>query len=97
MTDFPTLVEPVRNLRGTSIFSSQSLQKVWNETVAPELDDTHTIVGVGTVTTDGLKAAIIFRKPISFMNSKGEWIVEGAFLHDWSGANDVEAKVLFKI
>jgi len=91
----PVLIESFR--RGSSIFSSEKLQKVWNETVVPELASENSIIGVGAITATGVKAAIIFRKPVTFLNLKGEWVVEGAFLHEWSGARDMEAKVLFKL
>lgn len=85
------------NRRGSGIFSNDRLQQIWNDTVVPELDETHSIVAVGSFTNTGVRAAIIFRKPVQMLNLKGEWIVEGAFLHDWTGAQDEEAKVLFKI
>ncbi len=81
------------------MFSSEKLQKVWKETVLPELEDDpgKSIVAVGSVTATGMRAAIIFRRPVQILNLKGEWIVEGAFLHDWTGESDTEAKVLFKL
>lgn len=90
-------MELVTGSRGTSIFSSEKLQEVWNKTVVPELSPNHSIIGVGTITRDGVQAAIIFRKPVQIMNLMGEWIVEGAFFHNWSGGQETEAKVLFKL
>ncbi len=87
------------NRRGVNIFSSEKLQKVWRDIVLPELevDPGKSIVAVGSITATGMRAAIIFRKPVQILNLKGEWIVEGAFLHEWSGLNEQEAKVLFKL
>jgi len=83
--------------RGTNLFSSEALQRVFEETVLPELDESHHLVGVGTVRSDGVKAAIIYHRPVTVIGLKGEWSVEAAFLYNWSGERDAEAKVLFKL
>ena len=83
--------------RGSALFSSDALNKIFNETVVPELDDTHGFIGVGVITKSGTKAAIIYHRSISMFGLKGEWMIEGAFLYDWSGAHDAEARILFKL
>jgi len=85
------------NGRGTALFSSEALQKVFEETVIPELDESHNLVAVGTVTREGAKAAIVYHRPVTVLGLHGEWTVESAFLYNWSGESDVEAKVLFKL
>ena len=83
--------------RGTALFSSERLQQVFAETIAPELDETHHLVGVGTVTAEGAKAAIVYHRPVNVLGLKGEWTVEGAFLYNWKGEHDEEVKMLFKL
>ena len=83
--------------RGTNLFSSEALQRVLEQTVVPELDDTHHLVAVGTMTKDGVKAAIIYHRPVTVIGLKGEWSVEAAFLYNWVGERDAEAKILFKL
>jgi len=83
--------------RGTALFSSEALQKVFNETVVPELDESHNLVAVGTVTASGVKAAIIYHRPVTVIGLHGEWTIESAFLYNWSGEHDLETKVLFKL
>ncbi len=90
-----TLAPPLT--RGTALFTSERLQKVFEETVAPELDETHHLVGVATVTAEGAKAAILYHRPVTVLGMKGEWTVEGAFLYNWRGEHDAEAKLLFKM
>jgi len=97
MPDTNILIDTQR--RGSAIFTSEKLQQVWRETVEPELNPEDSVVVTGALTSTGMKAAVIFRRPVKILNLKGEWIVEGAFLHDWSGdsGSEMEAKVLFKL
>ncbi len=94
-----SLGDLIEGKRGISIFSSEKLQKVWRETVIPELEDKpdSSVIMVGSMTSTGMRAAVIFRKPVQILNMKGEWIVEGAFLHEWTGETEQEARVLFKL
>jgi len=85
------------DIRGTALFSSESLQRVYNEIVAPEIDNEHHLIGVGSITRSGLKGALVYHRPIDLMGVRGEWRIEGAFLYNWSGEHDVEAKILFKL
>ncbi len=88
---------PSSDSRGKTLFSSEALQRVFEQTVAPELDDTHHLVAVGAVTREGYKAAIIYHRPVTVIGFKGEWQIEGAFLYNWAGEHDAEARVLFKL
>jgi hypothetical protein len=83
--------------RGTMLFSSDALQKVFNETVAPEVDESHSIVAVGTVTADGAQAAVVFSRPVTIGSLHGEWQAEAAIKCNWQGEHDEEAKILFKL
>src|SRR5206468_8027194 len=94
-----------RRVRGMGLFSSEALQKVYNETVLPELeldknsDKYHNVIGVGAITESGVKAAIIYHRVVTVpgFNLKGEWQIEGAFHYDWIGSHDIETRVLFKL
>ena len=77
--------------RGTALFSTEALEKVFEQTIAPELDDTHHLVAVGTLTKEGAKAAIIYHRPVTVIGLKGEWQIESAFLYNWTGEHDAEA------
>ena len=80
--------------RGSSLFTPERLQQIIQETVAPELDDKTSIVGVGSITSTGAQAALVFRKKVKF----GEWRLEAAFEHNWAtGQNQTAERVLFKL
>ncbi len=80
--------------RGTSLFSNEELTKIVQETVLPELDDKHSLVMAGGITSSGIQAALIFRRKSMF----GEWKLEAAFEHDWmTDDNKIAGKIIFKL
>ena len=79
--------------RGQGMFSPEELRRIIATTVEPEMDDKHTVTGVGAITSDGIKAALVFRRHTTF----GEWRLEAAFEHDWPGDNKVAGQILFKL
>jgi len=80
--------------RGTHLFSNEELTKIVQETVLPELDDKHSLVVAGGVTSSGAQAALIFRKKTVY----GEWKLEAAFEHNWmTDENQVAGRIIFKL
>jgi hypothetical protein len=79
--------------RGTALFTADRLDAIVRETVTPELDATHAIVVVGAVTSEGVKAALVFHRQTPI----GDWRLEAAFLHNFeSGENQAGARVILK-
>ncbi len=80
--------------RGTHLFSNEELTKIVQEIVIPELDDRHSLVVAGGVTSGGVQAALVFRKKTIY----GEWKLEAAFEHDWqTNENQVAGRIIFKL
>lgn len=80
--------------RGNRLFTPEQLHDIIQKVVVPELDDQTTVVGVGSFTSAGAQAALVFRKKMKL----GEWRLEAAFEHDWATHQDqVGGRVLFKL
>ena len=75
----------------TSIFSPEQLDKLVNETLS-ETGVTSTNAVVGTVDKDGMQLTAAF----SWEQSRATWKLEGVVRHNWTGDNEVGAKLLLE-
>lgn len=71
-----------------SIFSQEALSKIVAESLPPDPEKNHAIVG----TVDQHGAQVV----AGFKFKDGKWELQGAARHEWTGEDSVGAKVLLK-
>jgi hypothetical protein len=70
-----------------TIFSQEQLARIVKDTLPSTLPIDKKGVLVGTVDVTGAQVVVGY-------NFKNNWQVSGAFKHDWSGNNEVGAKII---
>jgi hypothetical protein len=74
-----------------TIFSDSQLAKLVTDTIPASLPAGHTNAIVGSVDATGAEVVIGFQKD----TNSGTWQVQGAYRHEWSGSNDVGARLIY--
>lgn len=72
-----------------AIFGANQLAKIVAETLPPP--DEHRLVIVGAVDRTGAQVVA------NFTSQNGQWNLQAAYRHDWTGDDSVAAKVIFKL
>lgn len=70
-------------------FSQQQLDAIVHQALASSLPDGHTNAIVGMVDEHGAQVVAGFH-----FGESDRWEFQGAFRHDWSGANEAGAKLI---
>ena len=76
----------------TTIFSPDQLSAIVAETLPGATDATHHNAIVGSVDLSGAQVIASFTRP----QGSAIWQFEAAARHDWTGTNEVGAKVILK-
>jgi hypothetical protein len=71
------------------IFSPEQLTKIVNETLPKDQTASHVVVG--SIDQNGVQVVASFKK-----DATSKWELQAAARHDWSGSNEVGAKVILQ-
>ncbi len=75
-----------------TMFSQDALAKIVADTLPPSTDQTHTNAVIGIIDQRGVQVVASFSRP----KGSAVWTLQAAAKHDWTGDNEVGAKVILK-
>ena len=73
-----------------TFFSQAQLTKLVSD-VLPPVDRDHTIAVVGTIDREGAQVVANFTR----LDARGAWTLQAAYRHEWSGHDEVAARLIF--